>query len=64
MAEIDVITQLIGSFGFPIAACIALFYQMLQLQKSYKSDTDKFVEAINSNTNSLNLLQEKLDAIK
>ena len=32
--DITVITQLIGSLGFPIAACCVMFYQNGQLQKT------------------------------
>lgn len=50
MELIEIIKELITSVGFPIACCIVLFMQ-----------NNKFVDAINSNTETLRKLIEKVD---
>lgn len=44
------VTTLIGNLGFPIAACVALFWYMNKQQKAHKEEMDKMSEAINNNT--------------
>lgn len=54
MMEVEVITQLIGSIGFPIAAFIMIFYMM--------NTTLKEVQAtMSENTKAIIKLLEKLD---
>ena len=42
--------SLIGSVGFPIVACIALFMQMKEINKSHKEEIDELRKAIENNT--------------
>lgn len=50
--DINQITQLIGSFGFPIVACGAMFWYMTKLierfDKMLNQQTDKHEEEIRS----------------
>lgn len=57
-----VITQLIGSIGFPIVACIALFTQMNKQTEQHKEEMNKISEALNNNTAALIQLAAKIDA--
>ena len=58
--DVTVITQLIGSVGFPIAACIALFYRMNKQDEQHKEEMTKITESLNNNTIALTRLSEKL----
>lgn len=53
--EIDVITQLIGSIGFPIAAFVMLFYMMNTTLKDLQN-------TMSENTTAITKLIEKMDA--
>ena len=68
--DVNVITQLITTVGFPIAACIALFWQsnkqsetfqdaLEQQRQEHASEMAKVTEAINNNTIALNRLLER-----
>lgn len=57
------IVQLISSLGFPIACCIAMFWQNNKLNESHKEETTKLNETINNNTIALNHLIDKLGGI-
>lgn len=41
------ITSLIGSLGFPIVCCIALFYMLKSEQDSHKEETESLKASIN-----------------
>ena len=58
--DVTIVTQLIGSLGFPIAACIALFYQSNKQEERHKTEMDKLSDAVNNNTLAITQLTEKL----
>lgn len=45
--------QLIGSLGFPIAACCAMFYYLQKEQAAHKEEMQLMTEALNRNTDIL-----------
>lgn len=55
------ITQLIGSLGFPIIACGALFWKMNEQDKSHKEETEMLTKALENNTIALTKLLDKLE---
>lgn len=55
------ITQLIGSLGFPIVACVALYVRMNKQDEVHKEEMHKLTESLNNNTIALNKLVDKLD---
>lgn len=59
--DIQAITSLIGSLGFPIAACIAMFWTLNKEREERMEEMKKFTEAINNNTRALESLKGKLD---
>ena len=59
--DIQAITTLIGSLGFPIAACIACFSMLNKERDQRIQEMEKFTEAINNNTLALEALKGKLD---
>lgn len=54
------IAQLIGSLGFPIAACIYLFYSMEKERDAHKEEMNKITEALNNNTL---VMQQLIDSL-
>jgi uncharacterized membrane protein len=59
--DIQTITTLIGSLGFPIVCCIVMFLQLNKTSEMHKEEIDKLSEAVNNNTNVMNQLISKLD---
>lgn len=59
--DVQTITTLIGSLGFPIAACIACFSMLNKEREEHKQEIAKVTEAINNNTIALEALKGKLD---
>lgn len=58
--DVNAITQLIGSLGFPIVCCGALFYRMIKSDEKHQQEMDKMSDALNNNTLALTRLTEKL----
>lgn len=58
----SLITQLVGSIGFPIVACVALFTQMNKQSQQHKEEMDEMRKSIDNNTLALTRLLTKLDA--
>ena len=59
--DVQTITTLIGSLGFPIAACIACFSMLNKEREEHKQEMAKVTEAINNNTFALEALKGKLE---
>ena len=58
--DLSAITTLIGSLGFPIAACIACFWMLNKERDDHKAEMQKVTEAINNNTLAVTMLTERL----
>jgi hypothetical protein len=48
--DFSAVSQLITSVGFPIAACVALFWQMNKESTQHKEEMDALKESLNQNT--------------
>lgn len=59
--DVNSIIQLVGSLGFPIVACGALFWRMIKSDEQHKEEMTKMSEALNNNTSALVKLTEKLE---
>ena len=57
--DINVITQLIGSLGFPIIVAIACFWYINKQTEQHKAEIDKMSEAVNNNTLVIQKLLDK-----
>lgn len=44
--DVNAIQQLIGTMGFPIAACIALFWYMIRQDERFTAIVDKLRDSI------------------
>ena len=59
--DANTIIQLVGSLGFPIVMCGALFWRMVKYDEQHKAEIDKLSEALNNNTIALTKLSDKLE---
>lgn len=59
--DIATITQLIGTLGFPIVCCGALFWRMTKQDTMHKEEMLNLTEALNNNTNIMTRICEKLE---
>lgn len=59
--DVNALIQLVGSLGFPIVACGALFWRMVKSDEQHKEEMNKISEALNNNTSALVKLTERLD---
>lgn len=59
--DANTIIQLVGSLGFPIVMCGALFWRMVKSDEQRKAEMDKLNEALNNNTIALTKLSDNLD---
>lgn len=48
--DFSAVSQLISSVGFPIAACVALFWQMNKESTQHKEEMNALKETLNQNT--------------
>lgn len=55
--DVGVITQLIGSLGFPIACVCAMFYYWNKEREDHKTEMQAMTEALNNNTVALTKIQ-------
>lgn len=61
MESLTVITQLIGSLGFPIAVSLVCFWYINKQEERNKSEIEKLATAITNNTAVMQSLLNKLD---
>lgn len=59
--DANTIIQLVGSLGFPIVMCGALFWRMVKSDEQHKQEMDKLSVALNNNTIAITNLSDKLD---
>lgn len=58
--DANTIIQLVGSLGFPIVACVALFWFMIKSNEQHKEEINKLSEALNNNTLAITKLSDKI----
>ena len=59
--DINGITQLIGSLGFPIAMCVYLLWNQSKADEAHQEEMNKITEALNNNTLALTHLSERMN---
>lgn len=52
--DINVITQIISTVGFPIACCIYLVYNQNKAEERHKDEVDKLRSSLDNNTKVMN----------
>lgn len=58
--DVSMMTQLIGSLGFPIACVIAMFYMWNKEREDHKTELDQLRTALENNTLALTKMEEFL----
>lgn len=58
--DIQAITQMIGSLGFPIVACGAMFWQLNVTSKRHQEEVEKLQQTLENNTKALIQLSERM----
>ena len=59
--DANAIIQIVGSLGFPIVMCGALFWRQVKSDEQHKEEMDKLSEALNNNTQAIIKLADNLD---
>lgn len=59
--DANMLIQLIGSLGFPIVCCMALFWRMIKSDEAHREEMDKMSAALNNNTIALTKLLDRLN---
>ena len=62
--DLSQLTPIISSLGFPIAACIALFWYLNKERESHKEEIDTLKNCINENNSVLSALKTLLESIE
>ena len=57
---VDELMQVVGTLGFPIAMCGAMFWYMIKQTEAHKEETRNMTEALNNNTIALTELKAKI----
>ena len=58
--NVELLTQLIGSLGFPIVACIYMAVTQQKSEERHSKEVDELRKAVNNNTNVMVKLCTKL----
>lgn len=58
--DVTMVTQLIGSLGFPIVCCGALFWYMVKEKDAHKEEMGELRKSIEANTTAINSLCQHL----
>ena len=58
--DVSMVTQLIGSLGFPIVCCGALFWYMLKEKDAHKEEMNELRKSVEANTTAINSLCQHL----
>ena len=59
--DVSGIIQVVGSLGFPIAACIAVFWYLMKESENHKAEVNKLSDALQNNTIALTKLCDELE---
>ena len=61
--DAETIIKIVSTLGFPIVACIALFWYMTRQAESHRQEMDGLKESLNENTTVLTSLKEIMNVI-
>lgn len=61
--DVDTITALISSLGFPIVVCVALGWYIVYRDKQTNAEMESLKETIDNNTLVIQKLTDKIDCI-
>lgn len=58
--DVTMVTQLVGSLGFPIVCCGALFWYLVKEKESHKEEMEELRKSVEANTIAINSLCQHL----
>lgn len=58
--DVTMVTQLIGSLGFPIVCCGALFCYLVKERDAHKEEIEELRKSVEANTTAINSLCQHL----
>lgn len=58
--DVGTVTQLVGSLGFPIVCCGALFWYLVKEKDVHKEEIEELRKSVEANTAAINLLCQHL----
>lgn len=61
--DLNTIGQFIGSYGFPIVACAALFWQNMKQEENHKETMGNLTTVIQENTTAINKILMFIEAL-
>ena len=59
--DVSALIQIVGSLGFPTAACVAVFWYLMRESENHKEEVNKLSEALQNNTIALTKLCDELE---
>lgn len=61
--DVSTATTLIGSLGFPIVACIYMFYLIKDMNEKHKDEVAQLKESISANTSAIEKLEQLIQTL-
>lgn len=58
--DVTMVTQFIGSLGFPIVCCGALFWYLVQEKDAHQEEMEELRKSVEANTTAINSLCQHL----
>lgn len=58
--DVGTVTQLVGSLGFPIVCCGALFWYLVKEKDAHKEEMEELRKSVEANTTAINTLCQHL----
>lgn len=58
--DVTIVTQLIGSLGFPIVCCGALFWYLVKEKDAHMEEIEELRKSVQANTTAINSLCQHL----
>lgn len=58
--DVTMVTQLVGSLGFPIICCGALFWYLVKEKDAHKEEMEELRKSVEANTTAINSLCQHL----
>lgn len=62
--DVTMVTQLVGSLGFPIVCCGALFWYLVKEKDAHKEEMAELRKSVEANTTAINSLCQHLGGEK
>lgn len=58
--DVNMVMQLVGSLGFPIVCCGALFWYLVKEKDAHKEEMQELRKSVEANTTAINTLCQHL----